>query len=170
MSFAKEYTGFRTQKPESLLQRIIEVSSNNGDRVLDFCLGTGTTAAVAHKLGRQYIGIEQLDYGNKDCVQRLRKVIKGDSVGISNDVNWKGGGEFISCELMKYNEAFIEHIEAAKTSKELLIIWQNIAKDSFLNWYVNSKVPEEAVNDFEELGKSENGLEKQKHLLARTIR
>ena len=169
VSFAKEYTGFRTQKPESLLQRIIEVSSNAGDLVLDFCLGTGTTAAVAHKLGRQYIGIEQMDYGDKGAIQRLKKVIKGDNVGISKDVNWKGGGAFLACELMKYNEVFMDCIQAAKSSKQLLTIWRDMAEGSFLNWYVNSKVPEEAIKDFEELGKSENGFEKQKHRLAELL-
>jgi len=135
VSFAKEYTGFRTQKPESLLQRIIEVSSNINDLVLDFCLGTGTTVAVAQKIGRQYIGIEQLDYGDKDSVQRLMKVIKGDDFGISKDVKWKGGGEFITCELMKYNEAFMEQIQRADSSEELVNIWKTISNNSFLNWY-----------------------------------
>jgi adenine-specific DNA-methyltransferase len=169
IGFAKEYTGFRTQKPESLLKRVIEVSSNPGDLVLDFCVGTGTTAAVAHKLGRQYIGIEQLDYGDKDSVQRLRKVIKGDDAGISKGIGWKGGGEFIYCELMKHNEAFLERIEIAKTSKELLKIWQEMAEGSFLNWYVNARVPEDAIKDFEAIGKDDDGLKKQKRLLAELL-
>ena len=124
---------------------------------------------MAHKLGRQYIGIEQLDYGDKDSVSRLNNVIKGESAGISKDVNWKGGGEFIYCELMKYNEVFMERIESAKTSKELLKIWQDMAEGSFLNWYVNPEMPAEAIKDFEELGKGENGLEKQKRLLAELL-
>jgi len=124
---------------------------------------------VAHKLGRQYIGIEQLDYGDKDSVNRLSRVIKGDDVGISKEVNWKGGGDFIYCELMKYNEAFMERIQDAKSGKELLKIWREMAEGSFLNWYVNPVMPEEAVKNFEELGKGENGLEKQKHLLAELL-
>ena len=78
-------------------------------------------------------------------------------------------GEFIYCELMKYNEAFMERIQAAKSSKELLKIWREMAEGSFLNWYVNPEMPEEAVKDFEELGKGENGLEKQKRLLAELL-
>jgi len=154
------------KKPEKLISRIIEMTTKLGDLVLDYHLGTGTTCAVAHKLGRQYIGVEQIDYGKDGSTVRLENVIKGDQSGISEEVNWKSGGDFIYCELMKYNEAFIERIQAAKTSKELLKIWQEMAEGSFLNWYVNPEMPEEALKDFEALGKEENGLKKQKHLLA----
>jgi len=157
------------KKPEELLKTIFEMSSSEGDIVLDFFLGTGTTAAVAHKMGRQYIGIEQLDYGKNDSIVRLQNVINGDTTGISKSVNWQGGGEFVYCELMKYNEAFMDRIQAAKSSKELLKIWQDMAGASFLNWYVNPEMPEEAITDFEALGKGENGLEKQKRLLAELL-
>ena len=157
------------KKPEKLLRRIIEMGTNYGDIVVDFCLGSGTTAAVAHKFGRQYIGIEQLEYGKNDSVVRLQNVINGDQTGISKAVNWQGGGDFIYCELMKYNEAFMDKIQAAKTSKELVKLWKNIAKNSFLNWYVNPEMPEDAVNDFIEIGKTENGLDKQKKLLVELL-
>ena len=157
------------KKPEKLIKRIIEMSASQNDVILDYHLGSGTTAAVAHKLGCQYIGVEQLDYGDNDSVVRLKNVIRGDQSGISKSVNWQGGGDFIYCELMKYNQAFMESIQAAKTSKELLQIWREMAEGSFLNWYVNPKMPEEAVKDFEELGKGENGLEKQKHLLVELL-
>jgi len=159
----------RGKKPEMLLYRIIQMSTDKDEIVLDFHLGSGTTCAVAHKMGRQYVGVEQLEYGKNDSVIRLQKVIKGDRTGISKSVNWQGGGDFIYCELMKYNEAFMERIQAAKSSKELLKIWHEMAEGSFLNWYVNPKMPEEAVKDFEELGKDENGLEKQKRLLAELL-
>ncbi len=154
------------KKPEKLIKRIIEMSVSKGDVVLDYHLGSGTTAAVAHKLGCQYIGIEQLDYGDNDSVKRLQNVIEGDTSGISKSINWQGGGNFIYCELMKYNDVFIDRIQAAKTSKELLKIWQEIAEGSFLNWYVNPEMPDDAVKDFEALGNEENGFEKQQHLLA----
>lgn len=157
------------KKPELLLRRIMESTSSEGDLILDFYLGSGTTAAVAHKLKRRYIGIEQLEYGNNDSLARLQNVIAGDKSGISKSVNWQGGGDFIYCELMKYNEAFMERIQAAKSSKELLKIWREMAEGSFLNWYVNPAMPEEAVRDFEALGKEENGLEKQKRLLAELL-
>ncbi len=139
------------------------------DIVLDYHVGSGTTAAVAHKLGCQYIGIEQLNYGENDSVVRLRNVIKGDPSGISKFINWKGGGDFICCELMKYNEAFLERIQAAKSSKELLKIWREIAEGSFLNWYVNPAEPDKAIHDFEELGRSEKGFQKQTLLLAELL-
>ena len=159
----------RGKKPERLLQRIIEMSTVIGDIVLDYHLGSGTTCAVAHKLGRQYIGIEQLDYGENDSVIRLQNVINGDKSGISKSIDWLGGGEFIYCELTKYNESFIERIQQAHTTDEMLDIWKEISQSSFLNWYVNPKIPEDAVNDFIALGKEENGLEKQKRLLVELL-
>ena len=104
------------KKPEKLVARIIRMTSSRGDLVLDFHVGSGTTCAVAHKMGRQYIGIEQLDYGENDSVVRLKNVINGDRSGISKSVNWQGGGEFIYCELMKYNEAYVHRIHKAKTA------------------------------------------------------
>ena len=157
------------KKPEELLRRMIELSTKTGDIVLDFNLGTGTTCAVAHKMGRQYIGIEQLDYGENDSVIRLKNVINGDKTGISKDVNWQGGDDFIYCELMKYNEAFMDKIQCVKSSEEMVELWNDVDKNSFLNWYVNPETPEEAVADFIEIGKSENGLEKQKKLLAELL-
>jgi len=157
------------KKPEKLLQRIFQMATEKGDIVLDFHLGSGTSIATAHKMGLQYIGIEQLSYGKNNSTVRLQNVINGDQTGISESVDWQGGGDFIYCELMKYNETFIERIQEAKTSKALLKIWQEMAKESFLNWYVNPEMPEDAVKDFEALGKAENGLEKQKLLLVELL-
>lgn len=118
---------------------------------------------------RQYIGIEQMDYIQTIPIERLKKVIAGEQGGVSKAVNWQGGGDFIYCELMKYNEAFMDRIQAAQNSEELLQIWREMAEGSFLNWYVNPSMPEEAVNDFIALGNEPNGLEKQKHLLAELL-
>jgi adenine-specific DNA-methyltransferase len=85
---------FGTPKPERLIQRIIHIASNPGDLVLDSFLGSGTTAAVAHKMGRKYIGIEMGEHCISYCVPRLRKVIEGEQGGISEAVDWKGGGGF----------------------------------------------------------------------------
>lgn len=137
--------------------------------VLDFFVGSGTTAAVALKIQRQFIGIEQLDYIEELPVVRLINTISGESSGISRVTNWQGGGNFIYCELLKYNEAFMERIKTAKTSKELLKIWKEMAEGSFLNWYVNPQMPEKAITDFESLGECDNGLEKQKHLLTELL-
>ena len=85
---------FDTPKPERLIQRILHIATNPGDLVLDSFLGSGTTAAVAHKMGRRYIGIEMGEHALTHCVPRLRKVIEGEQGGISEAVNWKGGGGF----------------------------------------------------------------------------
>lgn len=85
---------FDTPKPERLLMRVLEIATNPGDLVLDSFLGSGTTAAVAHKMGRRYIGIEMGEHAVSHCVPRLRKVIEGEQGGISKSVNWQGGGGF----------------------------------------------------------------------------
>ena len=80
------------------------MSTKENDLVLDYHLGSGTTAAVADKMNRQYIGIEQVDYIETVAVERLKKVINGEQGGISKAVNWQDGGEFIYLELKKYNQ------------------------------------------------------------------
>ena len=85
---------FLTPKPERLMQRIIHIATNPGDFILDSFLGSGTTAAVAHKMGRRYIGIEMGDHAITHCAPRLQKVIEGEQGGISESVGWKGGGGF----------------------------------------------------------------------------
>ena len=85
---------FDTPKPERLIQRILHIATNPGDLVLDSFLGSGTTAAVAHKMGRRYIGIEMGEHAVSHCVPRLRKVIEGEQGGISKSVNWQGGDGF----------------------------------------------------------------------------
>jgi adenine-specific DNA-methyltransferase len=85
---------FDTPKPEYLIKRILEVATNQDDLVLDSFLGSGTTAAVAHKMGRRYIGIEMGEHAVTHCVPRLQKVIEGEQGGISEAENWKGGGGF----------------------------------------------------------------------------
>ena len=132
--------------------------------MLDFFAGSGTTAHAVLELNkedggnRQFILCEQMDYVETVARERVRKVME------QND-----GGDFIYCELMKYNEAYMERIQAAQSSAELLQIWREMAEGSFLNWYVNPSMPEEAVNDFIALGNEPNGLEKQKHLLAELL-
>ena len=110
------------KKPEKLIHRIIKMITQPKDIVLDYHLGSGTTCAVAHKMGRQYIGVEQLDYGENSAPIRLKNVIgkansKGklsetiedyDQSGISNEVDWKGGGDFVYCELKELNENDLE--------------------------------------------------------------
>ena len=85
---------FETPKPEALIQRVLEIATNPGDLVLDSFLGSGTTAAVAHKMGRRWIGIEMGEHAVTHCAPRLRRVIEGEQGGISQSVGWKGGGGF----------------------------------------------------------------------------
>jgi len=90
---------FSTPKPEKLIQRIIHLASNENDFVLDSFLGSGTTAAVAHKMNRRYIGIEMGDHAYTHCKTRLDKVIAGEQGGISKALNWQGGGAYKFYEL-----------------------------------------------------------------------
>lgn len=90
---------FGTPKPERLIQRILDIATNPNDLVLDSFLGSGTTAAVAHKMGRRWIGIEMGDHARTHCIPRLEKVIAGEQGGISEAVGWQGGGGFRFCRL-----------------------------------------------------------------------
>jgi adenine-specific DNA-methyltransferase len=145
----KEFSG--GQKPEALLKRIIEMTTDEYDLVLDFHLGTGTTMAVSHKMKRQYIGLEQMDYIQTFTCNRLLKIIEGDQTGISKSVNWQGGGEFVYLELKKYNQAFIEQIEEAKTTEELSQVWEQMKEKSFLNYNVDIQKQEAHLEEFKAL-------------------
>ena len=102
-----EKAAFETPKPERLLSRIIHIATHPGDIVLDSFLGSGTTAAVAHKMGRRFIGIEMGEHARTHCLVRLQKVIEGEQGGISKSVDWQGGGGFRFCTLGE--PAFDEH-------------------------------------------------------------
>lgn len=90
---------FATPKPERLIARILTLASNPGDLVLDSFLGSGTTAAVAHKMGRRWIGIEMGDHAYTHCKVRMDKVVDGEQGGVSKTVNWHGGGGYHFYEL-----------------------------------------------------------------------
>lgn len=139
------------KKPELLLSRIIEMASNENDIVLDYHLGSGTTAAVAQKSNRQFIGVEQLDYGENDSVKRLLNVVNGEQSGVSKAYNWQGGGSFVYLELKKYNQIFIEQIEKAKDTFDLLQVWEQMKNKSFLNYNVDIKKQEEHIEAFKAL-------------------
>lgn len=146
---------FDYPKPEELISKIIEISTSEKDIVLDYHLGSGTTASTAHKMNRQYIGIEQMDYIETIAKERLKKVIEGEQGGISKSVNWQGGGSFIYLELKKYNQSFIEKIEAAVDTAELLQIWEEMKSRSFLNYNVDLKKQEQYLDDFKALSLKE---------------
>ena len=157
----------RGKKPENLLRKLIELATKKGDLVLDFFVGSGTTCAVAHKIGRCYIGIEQLDYGDNDCLKRIKNVIAGDKTGISKKVNWKGGGDFVHVELAKWNEEAKEKILKTKNFKELIVLFDGLYKKYFLNYTVKVKDFREKVVQEEEF--KNLPFENQKKLLVEML-
>lgn len=149
---------FDYAKPENLIRAIISSATDEGDIVLDYHLGSGTTAAVAHKMKRKYIGLEQMDYIETLCIQRLIKVISGEQGGISQSVNWQGGGSFVYCELAAANQNFVDEIFAAESSDELKKIWERMQQTGFLSWKVEPKQFEENAKAFEELSLDDQKL------------
>lgn len=147
---SKESVDFVGQKPEALIQRILEMCSNEGDIVLDFNLGSGTTAAVAQKTNRQWIGIEQLDYGEIDSVIRLQKVLLGEDTGISKSVNWHGGGSFVYCELKELNQKHIDEIMSADDNK-LVELYPHITESEFISYKVDINKLKGGIEDFKQL-------------------
>ncbi len=134
--------GFNGQKPEELLMRILQMATNEGDLVLDYHLGTGTTVAVAHKMNRQFIGIEQLDYGKNDPTSRLKEVIDGDRAGISTSMGWLGGGSFVYGILMNDVNVFIKEVEKANDSKVLSGLLTTVLSSNFLSHRVEPSLVE----------------------------
>ncbi|MCS9991684.1 site-specific DNA-methyltransferase [Weissella confusa] len=110
---------FTNPKPEQLIKRILDISTNENDLVLDFFMGSATTQAVAMKMNRRFIGVEQMDYIKTVSVERLKKVIAGEQGGISKDVNWQGGGSFVYAELMEKNQGYLKDVQQAETTKQL---------------------------------------------------
>ncbi len=116
------------QKSEKLIQRILEVSTNENDLVLDFFAGSGTTCAVAHKMKRRYIGIEQMDYIETITKERLKKVIEGEQGGISKKCDFKGGGSFVYAELKEVNLEIKKQILNANSKSECLKIFNDLSE------------------------------------------
>lgn len=153
---------FTFAKPEKLIQNLISLSSNKNDIILDYHLGSGTTAAVAHKMKRQYIGIEQMDYIETVSVERLKKVIAGEQGGISKDVNWTGGGSLVYAELKNDAQDFKNAILEETTAEELLELFELAKKSSFLSYRIDPKKLKK--NEFEKLS-----LAEQKQILSEII-
>lgn len=165
-NFEKEYNNVSKQggvvfrngkKPEELLKFLIQIFSDKDDIVLDYHLGSGSTIATSHKLGRQYIGIEQMQSQIDLSTNRIQNVINGDITGVSKDdeVNWQGGGSFVYLELKKYNQTFIDKIEEARDGKMLLQIWEEMKAKSFLNYNVDIQKQEQYIEDFKTLSLQE---------------
>ncbi|MFP6313267.1 DNA methyltransferase [Helicobacter pylori] len=144
---------FKGQKPESLIQRILEVSTNENDLVLDFFAGSGTTCAVAHKMKRRYIGIEQMDYIETITKERLKKVIEGEQGGISKKCDFKGGGSFVYAELKEVNLEIKKQILNAKSKSECLKIFKTL-NERFLK-RADGKMDEIDSEEFQNLDLNE---------------
>lgn len=127
------------KKPEKLIKRIIELATNKNDLILDFFSGSGTTPSVAHKMGRRWLAIEQMNYIKDLPEARLKNVLNGDKTGVSKAVNWQGGGDFIYCEIAKWNERYVQNIHAAKTTKDLIKIHENMKDEAFFRYDVDMK-------------------------------
>ncbi|PDW61171.1 restriction endonuclease [Helicobacter pylori] len=136
---------FSTPKPEALLKRILEISTQENDLVLDFFAGSGTTCAVAHKMKRRYIGIEQMDYIETITKERLKKVIEGEQGGISKKCGFKGGGSFVYAELKEVNLGIKKQITNAKSKSECLKIFNDL----------NERILKRADNKIDEIHSEE---------------
>lgn len=144
---------FDYPKPEQLVKKFIDLTTDDGDIVLDYHLGSGTTAAVAHKMNRQYIGIEQMDYIETVSVKRLEKVIEGEQGGISKSVDWQGGGSFVYCELKNDAQDFKNTVLEAREPETLSQLFEQAKKSSFLSYRVDPKKLKKS--EFEKLSLAE---------------
>ena len=152
ISFSKEKVGnFKGQKNEALIKRILEAHTREGDLVLDFFSGTGTTAAVAHKMKRRWIVLEQIASQIEIAQKRLGGVIAGDTYGISKDVEWAGGGEFVSLELAERNPRLNQEIAAATNIKQLSVIFDELANSPYLSHKIDLVRLKESKSEFENL-------------------
>lgn len=139
---------FNYSKPEGLIKEIMDMATNENDIVLDFHLGSGTTAAVAHKMGRRYIGIEQMDYIKDITVERLKKVIEGEQGGISKAVNWQGGGSFVYCELLEDAQYLVNRVQKA-SGHNISQIKEEIYNDKRIVPYITKADLQKAEEEFE---------------------
>ncbi|GAA6785768.1 hypothetical protein AOH126_11920 [Helicobacter pylori] len=144
---------FSTPKPEALISRILEISTQENDLVLDFFAGSGTTCAVAHKMKRRYIGIEQMDYIETITKERLKKVIEGEQGGISKKCDFKGGGSFVYAELKEVNLEVKKQILNAKSKSECLKIFNDL-NERFLK-RADCKIDEIHSEEFQNLDLNE---------------
>lgn len=148
---------FDYPKSEDLIKKIIEISTKENDTVLDYHLGSGTTCAVAHKMGRRYIGIEQMNYVEDISVKRLSKVIEGEQTGISKALNWKGGGSFVYCELLENANLIINKINLA-TENNILEVKEEVYSDERIIPYVTREELKKADENFKCLSLEEKKM------------
>ena len=154
------------QKSEKLIERIIRAHTSEKDIVLDFFGGTGTTAAVALKMNRQFIICEQIDKHVDISLRRLQKVEEGEQSGISKRNNWQGGGSFVYLELAKKNETALEQISACKSLEELTELFDELCSKYFLHYNVRVK---EFRKEIESERFKQLNLKQQKEMFSRML-
>ena len=142
---------FSYSKPESVVAHFVRAVTKEDDWVMDFFVGSGTTAAVALKMKRRFIAVDQMDYIGTETIKRLQKAIEGEQGGISQAVGWHGGGSFVYCELAKSNALLMDKINAAKTAQELKEIWSRMQTFSGLNYKINISLINENAAEFDAL-------------------
>ena len=141
---------FTNPKPEDLIKRAVELSTDKNDIVLDFFMGSATTQAVALKMDRRFIGLEQMDYIQTVSIPRLQKVIDGEQTGISAEVNWQGGGSFVYCEILENASTLIEKIQSA-SEETISEIKNEIYSDERIIPYITRAELENADKEFTSL-------------------
>lgn len=139
---------FKTPKPEKVIEKILRIATFEGDIVIDFFGGSGTTGAVAHKMKRRYIMCEQMDYIDDFIITRLKKVVEGEEGGITKTVEWKGGGSFVYCELLEDGSRSIRKIKQA-TTDTIDALKESIYHDERIVPYLSTNELQEADADFE---------------------
>ena len=142
---------FSYSKPESVVAYFVRAVTKENDWVMDFFVGSGTTAAVALKMKRHFIAVDQMDYIETETIKRLQKTIEGEQGGISQAVNWQGGGSFVYCELAKANDEFVEKIQDATTTEALQSIWTQMKDTGYLNYKIDIATIDANATDFEVL-------------------
>lgn len=154
---------FTNSKPESIVAFFVRAMTEERDIVLDFFVGSGTTAAVAHKMNRQYIAVDQMDYIETETVKRMNLVINGEQGGVSKAVGWKpqtpeltdgdkyAHNSFVYCELAQANQQLVEEIMAATEPFSLKEIWQQLQEKGFLSYKVSPKMFDEGAETFKDL-------------------
>lgn len=151
------------KKPEELLKRIIDMTTEKGDLVLDMFLGSGSTVATALKMHRRFIGLEQIDNQVKLIKERMRNVIYGDQTGISKDVDWQRGGSFVYAELMEKNQGFLHDIQKSTNVDELNEVYQRMKLGADLDFRVDLEKYENSSE------RKELSLNDQKKLLIKML-
>lgn len=138
------------KKPEEYIRYYLDIFSSKDDLILDFQLGSGTTCAVAHKMNRRYIGIEQMNYIRDISSERLKNVIDGEQGGISKSFNWQGGGSFVYCELLENASTLIEKIQVS-SEETIYEIKNEIYSDERIVPYITREELNKADAEFENL-------------------